>query len=382
MEKKKGAVNLIILIGGFVVFVIIFVLIMALPAYALSLLRSTESVFGTNINGGSINCASWDNAPLGYQDIFTRAANSYGIHPALVGAIFLSEHGGSWANGPWASSPKGASGPFQFMPATWASNGVDGDKDGDKDIQDITDASFGAARYLQAILSAHVKTNLSTTSEIDIKLAAGGYNWGPGNISQLREFLNGNGNIPEETRKYMINAWQYFQNLNNQCDVFNIIGVGSLSSIPKSAQGVYKGNLIVYPVPGSCAGETIGTGRGRWHEGVDIPAPTGKPIYAIQGGKVILAGISTTAGNWLQIQNGDFLMVYMHLNSLGVVAGETVKTGDIIGTVGDTGHSNGPHLHFEMWVPGSNRVAPNGLYDPLTIFRDSGIKVCRTAKYQ
>lgn len=97
--------------------------------------------------------------PKPYNAIFTAAGNKHNIDPALVAAIFYGgEHGNSWPDppppyghgGPWASSSAGAQGPFQFIPSTWSSYGEDGNGDGKKDVQDLTDGAFGAAHYLYA----------------------------------------------------------------------------------------------------------------------------------------------------------------------------------------------------------------------------------------
>lgn len=105
-----------------------------------------------------------DSVPAPYHDIFISAANAQGASAPLVAAIFFAgEHGSSWPNppppygtgGPWATSNKGANGPFQFLIDTWEgqyNNGYkrDGDGDGDMDIQDLVDAAHGAASYLAA----------------------------------------------------------------------------------------------------------------------------------------------------------------------------------------------------------------------------------------
>jgi murein DD-endopeptidase MepM/ murein hydrolase activator NlpD len=91
-----------------------------------------------------------------------------------------------------------------------------------------------------------------------------------------------------------------------------------------------------------------------FHMGLDIGAPTGTPIYAALGGTVIVAGYSPTAGNWVVISHGNGLVTkYMHASALYVSAGQTVGAGETIAAVGNTGHSFGAHLHFQVEINGS-----------------------------
>jgi hypothetical protein len=89
--------------------------------------------------------------PQPYNSTFTEASAYYQIDPDLEAAIFLSEHSNSWPNsdGPWARSPKGAVGPFQFMPGTWAAYGDSNPKNPFGDPKDLTDAAYAAAHYLK-----------------------------------------------------------------------------------------------------------------------------------------------------------------------------------------------------------------------------------------
>lgn len=88
------------------------------------------------------------------------------------------------------------------------------------------------------------------------------------------------------------------------------------------------------------------------HNGVDIAANTGTPIYASAGGRVIAAkssGYNGGYGDMIIISHeGNIQTVYGHLNEVYVSAGQTVAKGETIGTVGNTGRSTGPHLHFEV----------------------------------
>lgn len=89
------------------------------------------------------------------------------------------------------------------------------------------------------------------------------------------------------------------------------------------------------------------------HKGNDYAAPTGTPTYAAAAGKVVIAGFSASAGNWVLIDHGNGLTTkYMHHSALTVSAGQYVEKGQQIGRVGSTGQSTGPHLHFQVEVNG------------------------------
>jgi murein DD-endopeptidase MepM/ murein hydrolase activator NlpD len=89
----------------------------------------------------------------------------------------------------------------------------------------------------------------------------------------------------------------------------------------------------------------------KFHEGVDFSAPIGTDIYATGDGVVSSADRSKTGyGNQIVIDHGfGYKTMYAHLQSFKVRAGERVTRGQIIGTVGSTGKSTSPHLHYEVW---------------------------------
>jgi len=89
------------------------------------------------------------------------------------------------------------------------------------------------------------------------------------------------------------------------------------------------------------------------HPGMDIAAPTGTPIRAAAAGRVILASYTGGYGNYTCIQHSASLSsCYGHQSSIAVSVGQSVSQGQVIGAVGSTGHSTGPHLHFEARVNG------------------------------
>lgn len=89
----------------------------------------------------------------------------------------------------------------------------------------------------------------------------------------------------------------------------------------------------------------------RQHNGVDLAAPRGTPVYATADGLVEMAKYFGSYGNYVQIgHGGDLETRYAHLSSYTVRDGEQVRKGDLIGYVGSTGRSTGPHLHYEVRV--------------------------------
>jgi murein DD-endopeptidase MepM/ murein hydrolase activator NlpD len=88
----------------------------------------------------------------------------------------------------------------------------------------------------------------------------------------------------------------------------------------------------------------------KFHQGIDFTAPVGTPVYATGAGRVALTERSRRgSGNKIIIDHGyGYKSVYAHLNDIEVRLGRDVKRGDVIGTVGNTGLSAGPHLHYEV----------------------------------
>jgi len=93
------------------------------------------------------------------------------------------------------------------------------------------------------------------------------------------------------------------------------------------------------------------TGQREMHQGVDISTSIGRPIVAPADGTVIFATRRGGYGNVLVLDHGFGIMTrYGHLSRYNVSAGKRVKRGGVIGYVGSSGKSNGPHLHYEVWV--------------------------------
>lgn len=106
----------------------------------------------------------------------------------------------------------------------------------------------------------------------------------------------------------------------------------------------------------------------RKHKGVDYGADTGTEIYAAGSGTIEKLYVSSSYGKYIRIQHQNgFSTAYAHMDSFadGLKTGMEVSRGQIIGTVGSTGKSSGPHLHFEL-LYGSRFIDPLFKYDPNT----------------
>lgn len=91
----------------------------------------------------------------------------------------------------------------------------------------------------------------------------------------------------------------------------------------------------------------------KMHNGLDFTAPQGTPIYATGDGEVTTAGVGTGTGNHVIINHGyGYETVYMHMVRIKATVGQRVKRGEVIGWVGNTGASTGPHCHYEVHING------------------------------
>jgi murein DD-endopeptidase MepM/ murein hydrolase activator NlpD len=118
-------------------------------------------------------------------------------------------------------------------------------------------------------------------------------------------------------------------------------------------EGVISAAGLVWPVQGKLT-SGFGPRWGRLHAGIDLAAGTGTPIKAAKAGEVIFSGSYSGYGNCVIIDHGGGLTtLYAHQSRVAAREGAQVAQGAVIGYVGSTGHSTGPHLHFETRVNGS-----------------------------
>ncbi|WOL31305.1 peptidoglycan LD-endopeptidase [Microcoleus phage My-WqHQDG] len=162
-----------------------------------------------------------------------------------------------------------------------------------------------------------------------------------------------------------------------------MVGAMTTSNTSKAtmtnAMSLSKGNVtppkpgtLLHPVPGVPINSPMGMRWGRMHNGVDMAAATGTPILAAMDGVIDGKGYQGTAtsgyGNYVAIRHADGSIsetFYAHLQSYtDLPVGAAVKAGDVIGTMGSTGGSTGPHLHFEVRDGSGQRIDPASVLPP------------------
>ncbi len=284
--------------------------------------------------------------PAPYHDIFIKAAGKHNVEPALIAAIFFAgEHGSSWPHPPppygtgsgWATSSANAQGPFQFIPGTWATYGEDGNGDGKKDVQDLTDAAFGAANLFEKDGAAKGATDDKIKKVIFL------YNHSDSYVSTVftayQKFLAGDSGP---------------STVGGDCG--GGLGVSGNFTFPlKTTQAVIKNNnpAWCYNSQSSCHHD---------YKAADIFAPIGTTEVAAVSGKILYvkfpngpcsSGSKSSGTPHFQMLGDDGVYYYynhMKPGSIVVKDGDTVKAGDPVGQIGPAECAEGspPHLHFQM----------------------------------
>lgn len=144
----------------------------------------------------------------------------------------------------------------------------------------------------------------------------------------------------------------------------NIIAQATPTLIKRGTKNPYIDGIafLSSPTIGGTLTSYYGENRGNsYHKGIDIAKDTGEPVSASIDGKVIYADYNTGGyGNLVIIEHDNNMKTYYaHLNEINVSVGEEVETGEVVGKIGSTGLSTGPHLHFELRID-NNPVNPIG----------------------
>ncbi|EGL83776.1 Peptidase M23 [Caldalkalibacillus thermarum TA2.A1] len=271
--------------------------------------------YSTYFNIGGVD---FSNLPPEWIQAFQDAGQRYNVDwMILVAVAFVESSFNPNAVGPPNRTGELAQGLMQFLPSTWAIYGIDGDGDGKADPFNPIDAIYSAAYYLSVL---------------------------------------GINNDPRQALyRYSGGSYAYADRVLSLAETMTV-GGGS--------------GRLAWPVPGhsritSPLGPRVHpiTGQRSFHNGVDIGAPRHVPVVAAEGGRVVTVvshcregnqSCGGGYGNYVVIDHGSGVRtVYAHLWSASVREGDDVLRGQIIGTVGSTGRSTGPHLHFEVRNNGS-----------------------------
>jgi len=125
---------------------------------------------------------------------------------------------------------------------------------------------------------------------------------------------------------------------------------------------------LLNPIQNALVSSPFGFRWGRPHQGIDLAAPLGTPIFAAEKGKVIYSNWKQGYGNFVVVDHGHgYETHYAHCSKMMVHVGQVVHKGQLIAKVGSTGNSTGPHLHFEVIANGIHRNPIKFLNHSLTV---------------
>jgi len=304
--------------------------------------------------------------PAQFRDVVTRAGHLCpGVTPAALAAQIEVES--AWNPNAYTDSGEApAKGIAQFTDATWQTWGADYDQDGVSSPYDPHDAIMAMGHLMCDLVrwaEQHVRDGTLAGDIHDLAWAA--YHGGRATILRY-------GGVPPAAAAPLTH--DYPRKVRDR--------------IPKYAWSPGSAGLDgwVLPLPtGHHVSSGFGPRGGRMHYGVDVMAPTGTPIYAAAAGTVVASGCDSAycdrpgnpglggCGNYVKLQHrGNVGTMYCHMVERAVSVGDTVAAGQVIGFVGSTGNSSGPHLHFQVHLtpPFSNESA----VDPVAFLRSVGLE--------
>jgi len=287
------------------------------------------------------------------------------IGPAEIAAQIDLES--SWNPNAYADSGEvPAKGIAQFTDATWASWGRDYDGDGTNSAYDPEDAIL-AQGLLMCDLVAWAK-NLVAAGRLRgdlLDLAWAAYYAGRGGVESA-------GGVPAAGPAHDYPGQIRTRLARYAADTAGPGGAGWRLPVPAGAYTLSSG---------------FGPRWGTFHYGQDFAAPAGTPVYAAAAGVVIESdctspycdrpgGLNVPGCGWtVAINHGDGLVTrYCHLRVTRVTPGQRLAPGEVIGQVGSTGNSDGPHLHFEVHVGAPPATGPNAI-DPIQFLKSVGVAV-------
>ena len=303
----------------------------ALLAYSLSYGKDKREDEPDDVEQHNLQIAWLPPSVTQWQKYIEDAAERHDVSADVLALMLLVESHGEAL----ATSSGGARGLMQVMPKTGRAiaeeRGIS-DFDTAKLFDPETNIDFGAW-YL-----AEMMRRFSEQPERSQELAISAYNAGPGSVAA---FLSGTGSLPEVTVGYK-----------------NML-LSLLSEAGKDRSLVLEGRkaelrarlpALRAPVDGNVSSRFGAGSRGKGvHKGVDIVAPLGTPVVAPVGGHIRSVGEDARRGKFITVAHLHGVEShYYHLSEVAVRAGESIQTGEVLGAVGSSGVSSGPHLHFEV----------------------------------
>ncbi len=161
----------------------------------------------------------------------------------------------------------------------------------------------------------------------------------------------------------LFSSWKSIEGGNAALAINTAASVATSDVPAASLSAILRPNTVSIPSLMPVAGAKLTSGYGmrnhpvlggrRQHQGIDLAQPTGTPIRATADGVVGRADWFSSYGLFVSLEHGGSIETrYGHMSRLNVAAGQAVKKGDIIGYVGSTGRSTGPHLHYEVRIAG------------------------------
>lgn len=215
-------------------------------------------------------------------------------------------------------------------------------------------ATIGASLLIVAMAGVvYVGTQAVEESPVGDSLAIGDAYWPSSTDLNL-------GNIPDVSRSFDRESLE--QQTQHQAALREQALAELVSETERRAEEL-RARQWVLPVVSyrisSLYGEVSSIRSWRAHSGIDLAAPMGTPVLAAASGTVTHAGPGGACGLTIKIANDDgWEMTYCHQSSLAANPGEQVRPGDVVGYVGSTGNSTGPHLHIEVRRPDGIEVNP------------------------
>ena len=173
---------------------------------------------------------------------------------------------------------------------------------------------------------------------------------------ELRTSRNGRRVVLARVRRERRSAQEDLASLEReQAKVRSALAGAGPKAFSPGAGPIRRGSgRLIWPVNGPITGSFGEARPGHMHAGLDISAPGGTPIRAADSGRVVLLGFTGGYGNYTCIQHTSSMSTcYAHQSGYATSSGAGVRQGQVIGYVGDTGHSFGNHLHFEVRIGGS-----------------------------